>query len=156
MKPSDVMYIVIHCADTKPCMDIGAKDIDRWHRERGWLGIGYHLVIRRDGTIENGRKLTPESIQAGAHVKGYNHCSVGICMAGGMAEDGKGHEDNFTDAQWDALQTVVKELKRAFPQAKVVGHTDLDPHKPCPCFDAQSWWAGVETNIDIEFGLKLD
>ena len=56
-------YIVIHCSQTRPSQNIGAKDIDRWHRERGWLKIGYHKVIKRDGTVEQGR----EDDAIGAH-----------------------------------------------------------------------------------------
>ena len=63
--------------------DIGAKDIDRWHRERGWLKIGYGKVIRRNGEVEQGRG--DNAIQA--HVKGYNHCSYGLCLVGGALEE---------------------------------------------------------------------
>ena len=56
MNKDDVKYIVVHCSYTPEQMDIGA-DIDRWHREKGWMMIGYHKVIRRDGTIEDGRPL---------------------------------------------------------------------------------------------------
>ena len=45
MAREQTKYIVIHCSATKPSMDIGAKEIDRWHRERGWLKIGYGKVI---------------------------------------------------------------------------------------------------------------
>ena len=59
-------YIVIHCSQTKPSMDIGAKEIDRWHRERGWLKIGYHKVIRRNGNIENGRGIDLHDVRGTA------------------------------------------------------------------------------------------
>ena len=72
---------MVHCAYTTATMDIGAKDIDRWHREKGWLGCGYHKVIRRDGTVEDGRPMN----KAGAHVRGINRQSIGICLAGGMS-----------------------------------------------------------------------
>ncbi len=55
-------YIVIHCSQTRPSQNIGAKEIDRWHREIGWLKIGYHKVLRRDGTEENGN--SPVDIRA--------------------------------------------------------------------------------------------
>ena len=69
-------YIFIHCSATKPSMDTDAKEIDRWHRARGFLKIGYHFVIKRDGTKEIGREL----MESGAHVKSYNHKSIGICL----------------------------------------------------------------------------
>ncbi len=68
MAREETKYIVIHCSQTRPSQNIGAKEIDRWHRERGWLKIGYGKVIKRDGTVEQGRG--DDEIQA--HVKGYN------------------------------------------------------------------------------------
>ena len=77
-------YIVIHCSQTRPSQkDVDARTIDRWHRERGWLKIGYGGVIKRDGTYEQGRK--DDAIQA--HVKGYNHTSFGLCLVGGALEE---------------------------------------------------------------------
>ena len=77
-------YIAVHCAATPPKADIGVAAIDRWHRAKGWNGVGYHRVIRRDGTIEQGR---PDEA-VGAHVEGFNSTAVGICLAGGVAADG--------------------------------------------------------------------
>ena len=111
-------YIVIHCAATKPSMDIGAAEIKSWHRKKGWLDIGYHFVIRRDGIIEPGRPIDVP----GAHARGYNHISLGICLVGGVAEDGKTPEDNFTEQQWVELAALVKYLKEQFPDAEVLGH----------------------------------
>ena len=80
-----ITTIAVHCAATTPDMDIGAATIDRWHKERGFSSIGYHYVIRRDGTLETGRPLnTP-----GAHVQGHNAHSIGICLAGGVDQAGK-------------------------------------------------------------------
>ena len=65
-------YIVIHCSQTRPSQgDVDARTIDRWHRERGWLKIGYARVIKRDGTVEQGR----DDDELKAHVKNYNHIS---------------------------------------------------------------------------------
>ena len=52
----ETKYIVIHCSQTRPSQKWGAKEIDRIHREKGWLKIGYHTVIKRDGIIEQGRE----------------------------------------------------------------------------------------------------
>jgi len=77
--------IIIHCADTpdyamgSPLFDrFGAGDIDVWHRQQGFNEIGYHFVIRRTGKIEEGRDIS----KIGAHVKGENHDSIGICWIG--------------------------------------------------------------------------
>lgn len=75
--------IIVHCSATKAGLDFTATDIDRWHRERGFNGIGYHYVIRLDGKLEKGRDVT----LAGAHCKGWNERSVGICYIGGLDEN---------------------------------------------------------------------
>lgn len=129
--------IIIHCSATPEDMDIGRDEIDRWHRERGWLGIGYHYVVRRDGTVEEGR---PEN-QVGAHVYGHNKNSIGICMIGGIdADDHDKAEDNYTDAQWEALTPLVENLLGRYPDADVLGHNELAA-KACPCFDVREWFA---------------
>lgn len=137
-------FIVFHCSATSPGQDIGAHEIDTWHKARGWDGIGYTLVIRRDGTVEPGRTLD----QVGAHVKGYNRRSVGVCMIGGVDKAGKS-ENNFTQAQWASSEAVALFLRKMYPDAKILGHRDLSPDldgdgvieqhewlKDCPCFDA--------------------
>lgn len=132
--PRNIDTIVVHCADTPPSMDVRAADIDRWHKERGWKGIGYHFVIRRDGVVEPGRPIdTP-----GAHVEGHNAYSIGICMAGG-----KGTPGDFTAQQWTALHALVSAFTRVYPDAVVLGHRDLNPGKACPTFDVKEWWARV-------------
>jgi N-acetyl-anhydromuramyl-L-alanine amidase AmpD len=128
--------IIIHCAATKPSMDTDAATIDRWHRERGWLKIGYHYVIKRDGTVETGR----ERDEVGAHAKGHNSKSVGVCLVGGLSEDNE-PETNFTDEQWASLGTLVDELTAAYPDAKVIGHNDVS-EKSCPTFDVGEWYEG--------------
>lgn len=127
-----INLIVIHCADTYERMDIGAKEIDAWHRERGFLKIGYHYVVRRDGTVEKGR----DEKEVGAHAKGYNQNSIGICWVGGRSDDNRPY-DNRTTAQTAALRNLVAEMKKRYPLAQVVGHRDLDKNKACPCFNAK-------------------
>ena len=127
-------YIVVHCAATKPSMDIGADTIRDWHvNGNGWRDIGYHLVIRRDGSVEKGRDIN----DSGAHAAGYNSKSIGLCLVGGMAEDNSA-EDNFTAQQWTSLLATVKELEVDFPNAKVIGHNEIS-EKECPSFDVQKW-----------------
>lgn len=130
--------IVIHCSDTFPDMDIGRREIDTWHRERGWTQIGYHKVIRRSGEVERGR---PENTP-GAHVAGHNHNTYAICMVGGKAWDGQ-NPCNFTRQQWSSLENLVKILLMEHPGAEVVGHTDLDDKKTCPTFDVKAWVNGL-------------
>ena len=135
MEPrSSTDYIVIHCAATKPSMDIGADTIRDWHvNGNGWRDIGYHLVIKRNGDVEKGRDIN----DSGAHAAGYNSKSIGLCLVGGMAEDNSA-EDNFTAQQWTSLLATVKELEVDYPSAKVIGHNEIS-EKECPSFDVQKW-----------------
>jgi len=134
-------YLVVHCAATKPSANIGAADIDRWHRAQGWQAIGYHYVIRRDGTLEEGRDL--EVI--GAHVSGHNANSVGICLAGGVSEkDVQIPENNFTPAQFETLRTLLLRLREKYPKAHIQGHCDFaGVHKACPSFKVADWLKSV-------------
>lgn len=143
--------IVVHVTATPPDRDIGAKEVDAMHRARGWNGIGYHYVIRRDGTIEKGR---PEN-QVGAHVAGWNSVSLGVSLVGGVDASGK-PQDNRTPAQNRALEKLLRDLVKKYPGAKICGHRDLSPDrdkdgilepfehlKACPCFDAIPWAKSV-------------
>ncbi|AUE23196.1 lysozyme [Pseudomonas phage Pf1 ERZ-2017] len=127
-------YIVIHCAATKVSMDIGVREINQWHVQQGWLGIGYHFVIRRNGTVENGR---PHDV-IGSHVKNYNSRALGICLAGGIDDNGK-PQNNFTPEQFASLKLLLVAYKRQYPQAQIVGHHDLDSGKACPSFKVSEW-----------------
>lgn len=130
-----ISYIVVHCAATKPSMDIGVEEIREWHKDRGWSDVGYHYVIRRNGGLEEGRDL--ETI--GAHAKGFNKTSIGICMVGGVSESGKS-EANFTYPQYQTLYGLLSRLKETYPNAEVLGHRDLpDVQKDCPCFSARDF-----------------
>jgi len=126
--------IIIHMAYTTPSMDIGVAEIDQWHRQRGWSGIGYHLVIRRDGTVENGRPLDQE----GAHTKGANADSIGICLVGGKHPSKDAAEVNFTSAQWRALDRVCRDLLLDYPGAQISGHRDWAATH-CPGFNVLEW-----------------
>jgi N-acetylmuramoyl-L-alanine amidase len=138
MQPDDVKYIVVHCSATPASMDVGASEIDRWHRARGWLRIGYHAVIRRDGTVEMGRALD----EMGAHALGYNDKSVAVCLVGGIElVNGKQiATPNFTPEQYATLSFLLVEWTERFPHAEVLGHRDLpNVKKDCPSFDVRSW-----------------
>lgn len=135
-----IKEVIVHCSATPPDMDVDATTIRQWHTDpppkgNGWRDIGYHYVIKRDGTVEHGRPL---DIQ-GAHCRGHNSHSVGICLVGGIDKDGSS-EFNFTRDQAISLRGVIDRLQRELGQLKVVGHRDYDTHKDCPCFNASRWW----------------
>jgi len=119
-------------------MDIGAHEIRKWHvdpkpKGNGWLDIGYHWVIKRDGTIEDGRDVN----RVGAHTKGYNTGSLGICMVGGVNEDGN-PSDNFTKEQWHSMELMARGIKAMIPHITIHGHNEY-ANKACPSFSVQTW-----------------
>ena len=139
--------IIVHCSATKAGQDFTATDIDRWHRERGFNGIGYHYVIRLDGKLEKGRDVA----LAGAHCKGWNERSVGICYIGGLDENGR-PTDTRTNAQKRVLYQIIMDLQREYNILQVLGHRDTSPDlngdgviepyeyvKACPCFDVKEF-----------------
>lgn len=134
---SRVGFIAVHCAATRPSQDLDVADIRRMHLQRGFLDVGYHFVIKRDGTVQEGRPLNRQ----GAHVSRYNHLSIGICLVGGVSEkDVNVPEDNFTDAQFDALHALLARLSKEYPHAVIQGHRDFPGvRKACPSFDVRDW-----------------
>lgn len=131
----EVKYLTVHCSASKPDVYVDAAVIHRWHKARGFLKIGYHFVIKRDGTVETGRKET----EVGAHVAGWNTGNLGICLAGGLDEQGK-PVANYTDEQYHALAVLLQDLKKKYRGAKVMGHRDFpNVKKDCPCFDVRQW-----------------
>ena len=122
--------IIIHCSATKEGRDFRARDIDAWHRQRGWNGIGYHFVIDLDGTVETGRDINT----VGAHCQGHNTGSIGICYIGGLDEDGN-PKDTRTPEQYAAMHRLVDKLRNEYG-CPVHGHCDYAA-KACPCFDAR-------------------
>ncbi len=131
--------IIVHCSATPEGQNVTAADIRCWHTAgNGWSDIGYHFVVRLDGTVEPGRPLA----QPGAHCRGHNARSVGICYVGGLAADGRTPKDTRTPAQRAALLTLIRELKQQFPGAAIHGHRDFAT-KACPSFDATAEYAGL-------------
>ena len=133
-----IKEIIIHCSDTPEGRDDRAADIDRWHKQRGFDRIGYHYVIDLDGTIEAGRDT--ECI--GAHCKGHNTNSIGICYIGGADRYTLKQKDTRTDKQKSSLLLLLKYLRQRYPDAKIYGHRDFSD-KPCPCFDAKNEYENI-------------
>ena len=128
-------YIAVHCSATKASADIGEAEIRKWHKDQDWSDIGYNVVIRRNGLIEIGRPIDYQ----GAHVAGYNEEAVGVCLVGGLDENGNA-DNNFTDEQFAALLVTLRFLKGYAPLARIQGHRDFPGvKKDCPCFDVRAW-----------------
>ena len=144
-----VTEIILHCSATRSDWMAGhslaskVAEIDRWHRDRGWSGIGYHWVIDRDGRFAAGR---PET-QVGAHVKGHNTGTIGVCLLGGFggsADDA--FDDHFTPEQRAAAWKLIRAISKRTDIRRVMGHNEYAA-KACPCFRAASefpWPPAVE------------
>lgn len=121
--------IIIHCSATPEGRHVTVKEIDKWHRERGFSGIGYHWVVYLDGTVHKGRSEAFD----GAHTVGQNAKSIGVCYIGGV-DQGLKAKDTRTPAQKIALRKLVLDLLSRYPGATVHGHNEFAA-KDCPCFD---------------------
>ena len=129
--------IIVHCSATREGQHVTVQQIRQWHLQRNFADIGYHYVIYLDGTVHKGRPLE----KAGAHCKGYNAHSIGICYVGGLDRQGK-PKDTRTAAQKAALLSLIRELRQRFPRATVHGHREF-ANKACPCFDAKKEYSQV-------------
>ena len=145
---SRVAYLVQHYSATAIEGNYTAADIDAMHKLRGFKEIGYHYFIRKNGMIETGRDLSqPGRFEQGAHSKGENDISIGICLEGGVtrARPNEGF-DSRTHAQIKAQIKLIRELLLRFPNAKVIGHRDMPfAATQCPGYNAADWWQTVKT-----------
>ena len=135
----NITEIIIHCSATREGQDISVDTIRKWHVEgRGWSDIGYHLYVDINGEIHGGRDIA----KIGAHCKGHNRNSIGICYAGGVEEDGKTPKDTRTEEQKDALLSVLLTLKAMYPKAIIYSHNEF-ANKACPSFDATKEYENI-------------
>jgi hypothetical protein len=132
--------LIWHCTATPEGREVSAETIDKWHRKRGWKGIGYHKVVHLDGTVSDGR---PISVQ-GAHVRGHNRNSIGYVYVGGVDANMKA-KDTRTPAQKETMRRLTMEAIRDHKLVKVSGHNQYAA-KACPSFDAQREYADLLTN----------
>lgn len=133
----EINEIIIHCTATRTGAVVHVADVDRWHRQRGWAGIGYHFLVQPDGAIEVGRPLE----KPGAHCRGHNRHSVGIAYVGGL--DAHGHPaDTRTPEQTEAIAALCARFMLMFnlTPADIHGHNHYNPHKACPCYNVEQEW----------------
>ena len=131
----EINLIVIHCSATRCDRDYPFERLDNDHRSRGWNGCGYHYYVTRDGRIHVGRRED----QVGAHVgPKFNAHSIGVCYEGGLTPEGKS-DDTRTEAQKRSMATLIRDLQRRYPSARILGHRDLPGvRKACPCYDVRA------------------
>lgn len=137
-----IKEIIIHCSATPAGRDVTAADIRRWHiNDRHFSDIGYHYVVRLDGTVEIGRPLE----KVGAHCLHHNAHSIGICYIGGLNTNDQ-PADTRTPAQKNTLTELISLLKARFPNAQIFGHRNFAA-KDCPCFNANKEYAKIRKNF---------
>ncbi len=128
-----ISEIIWHCAATPEGRSIGnnpAATIDRWHKERGWSGIGYHAVVDLDGRIYRGRDWS----ETGAHAKGHNRGSLGFAYVGGVAKDGRSAKDTRTPEQRASMLWLSEAVTAKYPNIhRLSGHSQY-ANKACPSF----------------------
>ena len=134
----NVNEIIVHCSATREGQQISVDTIRDWHLAKGWNDIGYHFYIDLDGTINKGRDID----KIGAHCKGHNRNSIGICYCGGVETDGKTPKDTRTQEQKDSLLNVLKTLKAMYPEAVIYSHNEF-ANKACPSFDATEEYENI-------------
>lgn len=131
--------IIFHCSATVEGQNISVATIRNWHvKGRGWSDIGYHYYIGIDGKINSGRPVN----KIGAHTKGENESSIGVCYCGGLDANKKA-KDTRTEAQKVAIIKLIKTLKNIYPDASLHGHNEF-ANKACPCFDVQEEYAELQ------------
>ncbi|MEO9968922.1 MAG: N-acetylmuramoyl-L-alanine amidase [Roseobacter sp.] len=141
-----VKYIVIHYSATPIEREYTYKMLERHHKERGFKEGGYHFYFPRKGGRIAGRDLTqPGMFEMGAHSKGENDESVGLCFEGGVTlSDPHTGRDTRNDAQLSAMIETIDDLLFRYPDAQVIGHRDMPgAATQCPGHDASAWWASV-------------
>ena len=126
--------IVIHCTQTPADMDFGVEKVIQWHKNRGFDTIGYHYLIKRDGTLQVGR----DEDVTGAHAVQVNGTSIGVALVGGGTVD-MGWENNFEPVQFETLKSIIIKLKDKYNIEKIIGHYQVDDKKKCPSFDVPKW-----------------
>jgi len=134
----NINEIIIHCSATREGQQVAVDTIRDWHLAKGWNDIGYHFYIDLDGTINKGRDID----KMGAHCKGHNRNSIGICYCGGVEADGKTPKDTRTQEQKDSLLNVLKTLKAMYPEAVIYSHSEFAA-KACPSFDATEEYENI-------------
>jgi len=131
-------YIVIHSTKTKSSENLSAKDITLKHRKEGFFHNAFHFIIKRDGTVEDGRDIEMSgAILPINQPLITNQNSIAIALVGGLSQDGANLDTNFTFKQFVSLRDLIKKLKQEY-SVEVVGCRDAINSKSCMSFDVQA------------------
>tara|TARA_R110000751_G_scaffold165449_1_gene271477 strand:- start:47 stop:469 length:423 start_codon:yes stop_codon:yes gene_type:complete len=131
--------IILHCSATREGQDVSVETIREWHIKRGWSDIGYHYVIYLDGSVHDGRPVE----RMGAHCKGKNKGTIGICYIGGVEADGKTPKDTMTEEQDIAMVNLILSIRDKYRESgkvRIHGHNEFAA-KACPSFSVPKKYA---------------
>ena len=128
----DITEVVVHWTGHYIDQDIGAEEVHATHRGAGYGGIGYHYVIRNDGTIERGRPI--QQVGQHAQANGHNTYSIGVALVGGytvpsnvgLANPPMGSE-SINELQRQSLKKIFNAFYKVWPGGQAWGHNDTDP-----------------------------
>ena len=137
---SGTSEIILHHAEASRA---SVEDVNSWHIERGWAGIGYHYYVRKDGTIWRGR---PEWA-LGAHAVGHNDKSIGICCEGAYMTE------TMPAAQLAALKDLIRDIMNRYGNLKLLRHKDVN-ETDCPGVNFP--WAEVQQFAEPEKSAKKE
>ena len=148
----EVTEVVVHWTETHTNKNIGSEEINKYHIAAGLNGIGYHYVIRRDGSLQRGRPVNLE----GQHSPGNNHDerSIGIVFVGGINVPSETpNSENFlsaqslTRSQVNTFDHFCRATYSVMPGAQIIGHSNIDEDEFDPGFDVISY-------VRANFGKK--
>lgn len=123
----EIAGATIHWSSTFLDQDIGSEWIHDVHKSMGLSGIGYHIVIRRNGSIQRGRPMS----LVGEHDENNNTTFLGFCLVGGINTNSrsavkpywkKASSKSFTSAQWKSYDMLINTFHKVFPHAQIAGH----------------------------------
>ena len=134
----EINKIIVHCSATREGENFEVAEIRKWHLARGFNDIGYHFYIDLYGEIHKGRDIS----KIGAHCKGHNRNSIGVCYCGGVEADGKTPKDTRLECQKESLVAVLRTLKAMYPNAVIHSHNDF-ANKACPSFNATKEYENI-------------
>jgi len=142
MRP--IRRVIVH--HTASAEETTVAQVDAWHRERGWSGIGYHWLVHRipggPWTVSPGRA---EAV-VGAHDAGQNADSIGVAVAGNYSS-----RPMSSEAWWVLCATVSDVCRRYLIEASAVeGHRENEPATtPTECPGALVDLDELRTTVDL-------
>ena len=144
----DVTEAVIHWTETHTDKNIGSEEINKYHLELGLDGIGYHYVIRRDGSIQRARPVNTKGQHA--PINNHDERSIGVVFVGGInVPSGTPNPENFlsaqslTRSQLNTFDHFCRAFYAVFPGGQIVGHSEIDEEEVDPGFEVINYVENV-------------